>query len=184
MTTTVAYPNLTAYLTMHANLFALLAGVQVTDGLCCCCPEPRLSVLFGPTTEEWMHVDDETYAEMRHVHVDSSSRDCDGLYDRGDVYRIPSIRPEALRPAYLGGEPSFDDLWMYLLRHEPRMAPGLRLQILGDFTDGRGAVGTVATWNCPTDEGGEGGDMRVCDDPYCAHDERTFRDHTAEAAGY
>lgn len=159
-----------------AEFFAGFSLMQIRTGHCCCCAEPRPMVRFGPDgAQEWGHVDDETFAEHRHVHVDSTARDCDGRYDHGHVLRIPSIRPEALRPAYLGGDASFYDLWMYVMRHEPNLtSEGATIEVEGQRI----------RWSYRTDEGGGAGEAWVCEDTYCAHDERTFRDHTAEAAGY
>ena len=39
-------------------------------------------------------------------------------------------------------------------------------------------------WSEPTEEGYRHVEARVCDDPDCNPDDRSFRDMTAEAAGY
>lgn len=158
----------------YASLCDFVAEI-VSDGLCCCCTEPRPMLRLGGDNEEWMHVDDATFAEHRHVHVDSSSRDCDGRTDHGHVYRIPSIRPEALS---LSGEPAFADLWRYLSMHEPR----------GAYSEFEETTITVRSdrveWTSTTEEGFAGGSLWVCEDTSCAHGASTYRDHSAEAMGY
>jgi hypothetical protein len=146
---------------------------------CCCHTDDRFVMRWGGDNEEWFHVGDVTYAEMRHIHVDSSESDCDGRYDHGAIYTINSIRPEALRPAYLRSEgvpsPDFRDLWMYMVRHEPPLhGDDVTLHVHADRAD----------WSYTTDEGGGGGQMQVCDGKWCDLNEHLFRDRTAERAGY
>lgn len=160
-----------------AFMFGALAGQATATGLCTCCTEPRLAFRYGDEREEWGHIDDQHFAEMRHIHVDSSSRDCDGRYDHGHVVRLNSMRPEALRPEYLGGEPRFFDLVSYVFRNEAAIWSG-RSTIEVDTDEG------WMRWSTATDEGGAAGEARVCGDPWCAYDESRFRDHTAERAGY
>lgn len=170
--------NITLSLARQAVfLFGAIAGIEASTGLCTCCETPRLAFRYGGDREEWGHIDDQHFAEMRHIHVDSSSRDCDGRYDRGHVFRLNTMRPEALRPEYLGGEPTFHDLVSYVFRYEAPIFSG-RSIIEVDTDEG------WVRWSTATDEGGEAGEGRVCGDPWCAYDESHFRDHTAEQAGY
>lgn len=146
-----------------AQFFTGMANMPRRFGRCTCCHEPRMAVQIGGENEEWMHLDDEHYAEMRHIHVESCQRDCDGTWPDEHTLRLTSIRPEALAPSYLEREPEFRDLWRYVVAHEPREA-GYRLTITVE--DG------VLDWHTQTDEGYHGGHARVCAESYCAHDDR------------
>lgn len=162
-------------------LFGVLAGQPASTGMCTCCDEPRLSYRYGSDREEWGHVDDHHYAEMRHIHVDSSSSDCDGRYSHGHVYRLNSgIAPWALRPSIaINPEetPTWHDLVTYVFRDTASIWFGPTL--IEVDTD----AGTM-TWSTVTDEGGSAGQARVCGDPHCAYDKDLFRDHRAESMGY
>lgn len=176
--------NITLSLARQAVfMFGAMAGIEAHTGMCTCCETPRLSFRYGDEREEWGHIDDQHYAEMRHIHVDASSRDCDGRYDHGRVYRLNSgIAKWALRPsrAMQGAEneePTWHDLVSYVFRHEASIWSG-RATIEVDTEEG------WMRWSTVTDEGGEGGEARVCADPHCAYDRDHFRDHSAERMGY
>ncbi len=165
-----------------ASLVSLLTGTPVHFGICTCCAEPLPAFLFGTIgRDEWAHSTNGHYAEMRHIHVDGTSSDCDGNYSRTNVLRIPSIIAGALVPEYLRSHlwtaPDFSDLWNFVIRHEPPLY-------------GHGDPCTVeltedcVRWSRRTDEGGESGEAHVCHDPDCAHEARTYRDHRAESMGY
>ncbi len=137
--------------------------------LCTGCQPPR-PIIRESDQHEWQHLDDDTYAEVFHIHESSSSRDCDGRYDRGSVTRPNSYRdiPEdrdatwrkaanACFPSHAECKVEVADMGNGLLRMHYRQ---------------------------PTDEGFEAGELLGCDDPYCAYDASEFRDHTAERAGY
>ena len=164
-------------------LFGALAGQPTATGLCTCCEEPRLSFRYGDEREEWGHVDDQHYAEMRHIHVGSSSSDCDGRYDHGHVYRLNSgIAKWALRPSRaLKGcedeEPTWHDLVTYVFQQTASIWSG-RTTIEIDTDEG------YMRWSTITDEGGAAGEARICADPGCAYDSDRFRDHRAESMGY
>lgn len=178
--TTMTFPDL-----IEAHEFGVILArfldTRIRVGLCTCCADPRPMLRIGDDQAgEWMHADDETFAEHRHVHEMSSSRDCDGLYDGSRVLRIPSIRHEALKPLHLRHDPEsgpdFHDLWVYLARHAAPLWRDCKVEVEGD--------GDRLTWSAPTDEGFESGSLWICADVWCAHDKSTFRDHSAEAAGY
>lgn len=181
MTTTTAIPDELARQFVH--LVGALTGTPAAVGHCTCCAEPRLAYRFGGEREEWGHVDDDHFAEMRHIHVDGSSSDCDGRYSHGHVYRLNSgIAPWALRPSRaLKGcedeEPTWHDLVTYVFQTTASIWSG-RTTIEIDTDAGTMRYSTV------TDEGGAGGEARVCADPGCAYDDDLFRDHTAERMGY
>lgn len=145
--------------------------IDYAVGRCTCCETigphgaraARYAYRIGAAGEEWGHVDDHDFAEIRHVHTGGAQRDCDGTWPFEHVLRIPSIVPDALRPAYLGGDPDFHDLWTYVVRHEPSSCSGYELTI--KVTD------TRLDWHTQTDEGWHGGEAYVCSEPYCAHDD-------------
>lgn len=178
MTTTTAIDFDTAW--DFGRFLAAIGPHDVTVGLCTCCPEPRIAVRIGGDNEEWAHTDDLHFAEMRHIHTSSTSSDCDGAYSRTSCYRIPDIRREALRPDYLcrepGEQPTFFDLWSYAVRHFPTFTAegGSTIEVQDDRV----------RWSYRTDEGGGAGEAHVCGEPSCAHEDSTFRDYTAERAGY
>lgn len=180
----------------YALILGFFAGWAMTVGVhpwpgarlwladrCTCCAEPRMVYRFGFHNDEWGHVDDETYAEVRHIHIDSSSSDCDGRYTRGNVTRLNTIRPEALRPDYLSGDPTWHDLVTYVFRTTPTIWSGpttIEVDATGDSNDGI----PYLRWSTITDEGGVAGEARACDDPGCAYEDDEYRDHRAESMGY
>lgn len=177
-------PNITMALAYEAvYLFGFLAGQATATGSCTCCHEPRLSFRYGSDREEWGHVDDQHFAEMRHIHVDGSSSDCDGRYSHGRVYRLNTgIAKWALRPSRaLKGcedeEPTWHDLVTYVFQQTAPVWSG-RTTIDMDTEAG------WMRWSTSTDEGGSGGEARICADQDCAYDDDRFRDHTAERMGY
>lgn len=149
--------------------YAPIGQYPEDDLHCTGCQPPRLIIRESPQ-HEWQHVDDETYAEVFHIHESNWSRDCDGRYDRTSITRPNSYReiPEdaaatwrkaasANFPSHAACKVEVEELDNGLLR---------------------------MTWSRSTEEGFDAGEMHGCNDPECAYDERTFRDHTAEAAGY
>ncbi len=162
-----------------ASLVSLITGTPVHFGICTCCAEPLPAFVFGERDrEEWAHSTNGHYAEMRHVHVDGSSSDCDGRYSQDVTYRIPDIAVEALVPWYRReNAPDFDDLWSYLSKNLPSGAYGdevLSIQV----------TSTTVEWGKRTDEGHSGGYAAVCHDPDCAHRGHSQRDYRAESMGY
>lgn len=161
-------------------LLGHLFTIDVAVGLCTCCAEPRPAVRFGDEREEWGHVDDEMVAEMRHIHVEGGSSDCDGTYSRSYVYRIPDVCDWALRPHAPTWEqetPDFHSLVTYVFTHLPSIWGG-PTSIEVDIDAG------FMRWGTRTEEGHDSGEARICGETHCAHDRDTFRDHRAESAGY
>lgn len=166
------------------RLMAFCTNTRVQFAECFCCPEQRDTYRFGGNREEWAHLDDDQFADMRHVHVESAATDCDGRYSHGHVLTIWSIREDVLLPDYLRSEyrtkPDFDDLWSYVTSHVgPRHSYG----------EEYGPVGIEIhhdrmSWSRKTDEGGEWGEALICGDWFCDAAERLYVDHTAERAGY
>jgi hypothetical protein len=166
----------------------------VQTGLCTCCEEPRpihrtigmvsdadtinpeyAAPSFVPdwdSNQEWEHDDDAMLAETVHVHKDSTSSCCDGRFDHSVV-----ILPTHFD---VGRADTMDSLrfwWGVIERSIPSHVDEgyvANIEIRSDSV----------RWNRPHDEGGESGELRLCRDVYCAHDESTQRDHRAEAAGY
>jgi hypothetical protein len=166
----------------RANLLAVLTGVDYSLGdRCTCCDEERMAIRWGAANEEWMHLDDETYAEMRHLHVDSSSSDCDGRYTRGHVVRLNTgIADWALHPVPKSEPqptPTWHDLVTYMFRHEAGIWSGPTTIEMDPYAG-------YMRWHTTTDEGGCAGEVRVCDDPGCAYEDAIYRDHRAESMGY
>jgi hypothetical protein len=165
-------------------LTGVITGIpaRLDVAMCTCGHEPRLAYRFGGHVNEWAHVDDETFAEMRHIHVGTRSQDCDGARDYSRTLTIGSVLPEALRPGYLRftpeQRPDFHDLWVYAVRHLPPIAFGAGEQTIITITEGS------VRWTRSTDEAGDAGEAQVCHLHYCAHDSDTQRDHTAEREGY
>ena len=127
-----------------------------------------------------MHTDDETYAEVFHVHEATASRDCDGPFERYSTYRIPMLRwlPGELdfkRPA----TPDADDLWVKLCRLSIPLHTTVEIKVT-ENDDGT----MTMTWGHATDEGFRSQTLTGCKDPDCAHDDDSQRDHYAEAMGY
>lgn len=94
-----------------------------------------------------------------HVHVENQARDCDGLYDRSHVLDGPMAENTSLLdlPFTYHGAGSF---------HHTVDDDGLY----------------TVEFSVGTDEGFTSTTYRECADD--CDDQSTFRDHTAEAAGY
>jgi hypothetical protein len=149
------------------------------DYLCTCC-EPARPMWRRFPDEEWMHTDDETYAEVFHVHEHSASRDCDGPHETFTTSRIRSLRWTAEELSWKSPpEPDADDLWRKLCRLSvPFHAPGTI-----SITDNDDGTLTMF-WSRPTEEGFHGETLVGCKDPDCAHDNDSQYDQFAEQAGY
>lgn len=152
-------------------------------GLCTCCEKPRAAHRDLPVTEtdgclhpdwdalvEWGHDDDNTFADMRHIHIDTQSRDCDGRYDRSHIH-TPG------KPWRDDDPGDFQQLWRTTAHWT------LPIGHWHEAAEIKVEEGRISWW-LRTDEGGESGVMVACEQDHCAHDAATFRDHTAEAAGY
>ena len=105
-----------------------------------------------------------------HAHIERAAQDCDGLYERTNIEHPLDDEDE-------------DDFRSRVYR--------MCLPHNSDLVDpnGRGfGVEVVFTtnrfhWAAPTDDGFRSVEVAFCDGP-CGGDKPTFRDHTAEKAGY
>jgi hypothetical protein len=112
----------------------------------------------------------------RHAHVSSESADCDGRYIRSHV--VPMTAEEV--------EESTRDVNDF-------SEINFRERVLGSvvslttFRDGQEGSVTITehgfTYSRPTDEGFESVDVTWCEDSDCDN-ASTYRDHSAERAGY
>lgn len=135
---------------------------------CTCCREPRPMRQEAPG-EEWAHVNDETYAEVFHVHTESESTDCDGRYHREDVLRINTYNECA-------GVEDKTDLWRHTVEGAIATYSMCTVEI-----NGEDRTAEVCERH---DEGYRNTSLRGCSDPSCAYTDSEFRDFSAEAAGY
>jgi hypothetical protein len=95
-----------------------------------------------------------------HVHVSMQSRDCDGLYDH--TY-VASGKLEDINITWLDLTECGDGRFTHTVDDD--------------------YVHTIYL-HAPTDEGFRSIEYVECNDPDCADQKSTYRDHTAEAAGY
>ncbi len=112
-----------------------------------------------------------------HAHWHSEARDCDGLYTRSGVYRQTNQAGDGYQREWDDDLDLMDILvvWAYKLPDWDDST----LKIL------RGSNGWMIESGRQTDEGWEALHVEMCQDPWCDLGEKpTFRDHTAEAAGY
>jgi hypothetical protein len=122
---------------------------------------PRFIDREGPDAE-WAHIDDETYAETAHIHVDFGGRDCDGPTGGSHIVR-PLPDQDAI------------DMWSEHVQH----------MVSAHAIEGRlTVVDGTAQWREVTDEGSRYRDARLCRDPECAYERATAYDVYAEMAGY
>lgn len=163
----------------------------------CTCCEPARPINFSPTYEDWVHLDDAdpehnelegTEASTVHVHVDSESRDCDGRYDRSHVTKPSDLRDIEKTEVTLGQDQtvhqvvtSARDVWRLMVQ----------TYVYTDADYGKAEIeverrggDTYLTQSRRTDEGYESMQLRTCSDTGCIDEPSSFRDHTAEAAGY
>lgn len=156
-------------------------GAPVSDHRCTCCNPARPMRLYSPDGE-WCHVDDETYAEVFHVHASTSSADCDGPHASEHTYQITSMRwtPEELSHKS-PPEPDAFDLWNKLCRFAPAFHNECEVEVTANGTDD--GTFTLRTGH-RTDEGFHSEQLVGCKDPYCAHAGESQRDRFAEQMGY
>lgn len=123
-----------------------------------------------------------------HIHVQRESKDCDGRYSRGYTVRLgqpddPEHEPgnewcacESCR--WSPEQAHHDEAWSISQPpwYEEYLDGSARIARLGD------QVVYTASW--ATDEGWVSVECVVCERDVCADQEGTFRDHSAEAAGY
>lgn len=163
------------------------------SALCTCHAPARPMKVYDPSdpNSEWAHVDDETYAEVFHVHEHSSSRDCDGPHESSTTLQIPSLIWHDHELSYKSSHcstcsqpipptPDAHDLWNKLCRLAvPFHREGVLVNVSGN-DDGT----LTLTWGGQTDEGFDSGALIGCKDPYCTHDDDTNRDVFAERMNY
>jgi hypothetical protein len=115
-----------------------------------------------------------------HAHFESRSSDCDGTYDRSHVL-VPNDDERA-------GEDK--DNWFGDIEFHNRVVASVvntySIHASGSLSVDRNNDGTVTLqWDEGTEEGGISTTVRICEDESCdTGEEPTFRDHTAERAGY
>lgn len=116
--------------------------------------------------------DNEWEGRPFHAHWGSESRDCDGLYHSGGTYRQHDQYEWEDELKLL------DLLVVWAYRLPDWDSSSLEIS---KTSDGNFRVRAYVQ----TDEGYNGVEVTMCQDPYCELPEQPmFRDHTAEAAGY
>lgn len=110
-----------------------------------------------------------------HAHFESRSSDCDGTYDRTYV-----LAPSDEERASEFGDIEFHNrvVGSIVNTYSILLAGSLHVH---KFEDGSVRL----EWTEQTEEGGIATTVTLCEDETCdVDDEPTFRDHTAERAGY
>jgi hypothetical protein len=110
-----------------------------------------------------------------HAHFESRSSDCDGTYDR--TYVVTPTEKEIDSPS---GDIDFHErvVGMVVNTYSILLAGSLHVH---KFEDGSVRL----EWTEQTEEGGIATTVTLCEDETCDTEEpSTFRDHTAERAGY
>lgn len=158
-----------------------LQPLKYAIGLCTCCDAPRQALQVGGDLEEWGHVDNGCYAEMRHIHVSGNSSDCDGSYSHYVTYRLNTgIAPWALCPLIAvepDRTPDFHNLVNYVFTNTASIWSGVTTMSID-------TEGGIMRYSTRTDEGGASGEAIVCNDHWCAYDDSEQRDYSAERMGY
>jgi len=110
-----------------------------------------------------------------HAHFSTRSSDCDGTYDR--TY---TVTPNDDERASEFGDIEFHD------RVVASVVNAYSILASGRLSVEKRDDGTVTLqWDEGTEEGGIATTATLCEDETCdVDDEPTFRDHTAERAGY
>jgi len=114
-----------------------------------------------------------------HAHFESRSSDCDGTYDRTwTVVPSDDEREGEDEPNWFGEIEFHNRIVASVVNTYSILAAGT-LQV--DKVEG----GTRLVWTEATDEGGISTEVTLCEDESCdTSGTGTFRDHTAERAGY
>jgi hypothetical protein len=114
-----------------------------------------------------------------HAHIETASRDCDGLYTSGHMMTLnDSERAEAQQDVNDFSAIRFTD------RVVASVVNAYSLMSEGTLKVTRLADGDVRlSWSEPTEEGYRSVEATICTDP-CEDSEPWARDHTAEAEGY
>lgn len=139
--------------------------------LCTCCPIPRpVERYLGEPNGEWAHIDTQDAAEVRHVHQDHGSRDCDGNHGGEALYRVHSLNWDYIGRRWSDPDqtgPRFEDLWREIARMAiPPHAEHAEIRVTG---------GDRIEVHEVTDEGYAGATYRVCSDPQCAFTDEEWR---------
>jgi len=159
------------------------------SSFCTCCNPPQ-QVELAADSQSWLHDDTnenggaQTAAQVYHVHLETSSRDCDGPFYTSRTVTFRHLRWDKDKDEDIetnGYDP--DDLWRRLAQmHAPLTGPST---IKIELTDCNIRAGLFKmTWAESTDEGHSSGEMRGCYDPTCAHRSPSQRDIFAERMGY
>ena len=157
-------------------------GTIITQSGFCSCHDGR-PITRENDDAEWMHCDDETYADTFHIHFEHKSRDCDGRYSRGCVYTLDDCASspwwQVMKDLLRREDPTSDDLWEWI-SPAPQRTSGQYATIHIVYGPDSIAV-TIGD-----EEGGSTGLYTECNDgDCCEHPERNYyRDHSAESAGY
>lgn len=128
------------------------------------------------------------YHEHLHTHEAWEAKDCDGRYNGGSQWRLEHVPLDtipdtptadlAFENLILGSVAGFDD-------HYPCEMLLSQRTTWPDGPDDDPVIRKIIRWSQGTEEGYRQGEAQICDDPRCTpDDDRFFRDHTAEAAGY
>jgi hypothetical protein len=134
-----------------------------TANVHCTCHTESKVVHQDEDKSYWMHQDG-TPARIYHIHREWQSRDCDGLYSGTQIFKP--------------GEKDYYAFW------EETVKEGISAYSTGTLEIKVHGSEMHAEWSEPTEEGFSRWELRMCRDPYCGSDESTYRNHTAEAAGY
>jgi hypothetical protein len=120
----------------------------------------------GLESDVWSGSENAWRSTQTHAHVYTTSQDCDGKYERSHV-----DRPSAIERTEEFGDLHFKE------------------RVLGNTVSLHAENGTLTVypggmfWSQQTDEGYVHTQVVWCNKDYC-DDDTTFRDHTAERAGY
>jgi hypothetical protein len=115
-----------------------------------------------------------------HVHLESTSRDCDGRYDQGSTW-TPKDRKG--HPYPVGEYVAEWDVEAEVLRYIAQW-PGSSYEGPGQITLAVNDEGLkVVSFYMDTEEGFTSTHATICDED-CEPVEARFRDHTAERMGY
>lgn len=162
---------------MFEAIAAMFIWILSADyGECTCCSLGRPIYRHGGDSEEWAHVETGYYAQTCHIHWEESSSDCDGSYYNSHIYRLGDMRfdPPSCVANPETWEPTDFDLW----------------ELVYSFIPNRGTVSVEVrddrAWFSSThDEGGRGGEIRLCHDWLCPVEESDqHRDYRAESMGH
>lgn len=136
----------------------------------------------GDTDSEWAHDSDNTAAEVVHVHIESSSQDCDGRMSSGRTITLKQVNEspwwQAVKLIYDREVADEHDMWN-LISPAPCRLPGDDEIFTVKYDED--AIHVFIDH----EEGGSSTTYQRCTETYCFEDLAAWqRDHQAEAAGY